>query len=337
MIEIDGSYGEGGGAILRQAVGMAAYTGLAIHVHSIRSKRENPGLGHQHLRAVQAGGAICGARVQGAGLGSNELIFEPGPVRGGRFQFNVGTAGSTSLVLQTVLLPCLCHTGEFEFDLIGGTDVPYSPPIDYVKHVTLPALRAFGYAELTLEQRGYYPKGGGQVKVRLKGGTGLGVPLDLRDPAPVVGIRGLSHASRSLRERSVAERQADAAAHLLERVGSPVEIGVSYTNSLCEGSGITLWTDSPGGVSVGGSSLGALGVTSEEVGRRAATVLLDELEAGSAVDQHLADQLVPFLAVSGGAVHTSDVTSHTRTSTYVAEQMMGTSFRIEGLEVSART
>lgn len=337
MIEIDGSYGEGGGAILRQAVGMSAYTGKPVHIRKIRAGRRNPGLAPQHMKAVEAAGAICGARVQGAGLGSQDLIFEPGPVRSGRFQFDVGTAGSTALVLQTVLLPCLCHTGEFEFDLVGGTDVPWSPPADYLRYVTLPALRTFGYSELSLEQRGYYPKGGGHLRARLRGGVGLAVPLDLRHPAPITGIKGISHASRSLRRRSVVERQADAAAHLLERLGYPVEIGVAYTHSACDGSGITLWTQSTVGASLGGSALGGPRRTAEEVGRRAAMALIEELEAGAAVDRHLADQLVPFLAVSGGALETSDVTSHTRTNIHVAETMTGTDFKIHGLQVTALT
>ena len=336
MIEIDGSHGEGGGAILRQTLGMAAYSGLTVRIFNIRAGRKQPGLQPQHLKSVEAAGAICGARVQGAGLGSREIIFAPGTIQGGHFQFDVGTAGSTALVLQTVLLPCLCQSGEFEFELIGGTHVPWSPPVEYLKNVTLPALQTFGSAEVIVERRGYHPKGGGQLRVRIRGGAGLAVPLELNHPAPAVGIRGVSHASRSLRERGVAERQADAASHMLGRLGHPVDISVDYSDTFGEGSGITLWTESAGGVALGGSALGERGASADEVGREAAASLLTEMESGAAVDRFLADQLISFLAVSGGSLLTSDVTSHTHTNIHVAERMIGTGFAIEGLKITAK-
>lgn len=335
MIEIDGSYGEGGGAILRQALGLAAYTRRAVRICNIRAGRPRPGLAAQHLRAVEAAGAICGARVRGAGLGSTELIFEPGSIEPGTFHVDIGTAGSTTLVLQTILLPALTYPSEFEFRLIGGTDVTWSPPVDYLSNVTLRALRRFGVGEIRVKRRGYYPKGGGRVEARLTGGLELGGPLECEQAGITKEIRGVSHASEHLRERRVAERQADAADHILTRLGYPVDIRVEYSGSANPGSGITLWTESEDGPSLGGSALGAKQKPADDVGRDAARALMAEMDSGGAVDRHLADQLIPFLAVAGGAITTSSITEHTRSNAHIAEVIVGTSIQIEGPRISA--
>jgi RNA 3'-terminal phosphate cyclase (GTP) len=329
MIEIDGSYGEGGGAILRQALGLAAYSGQAIRVKKIRAGRKRAGLAPQHLKAVEAVGALCAGQVRGARLGSQEITFEPGAVRGGSFTFDIGTAGSTTLLLQSLLLPCFGHAGEYEFRLTGGTDVPFSPPADYLSRVTLDALRRVGAAEFDVRRRGYYPQGGGRLFARLLGGPGTDAPIEWIEPGEVRAIRGVSHASSLLKGRRVAERQADAADHLLKRLGA-TEIAVEYSNSAGPGSGITLWTESEDGPRLGGSALGVQGKPADEVGREAARALMSAMDAGAAVDLHLADQLVPFLAVWGGAVRAAKITPHVQSSIYVAERMLGAKFVVEG-------
>ncbi len=336
MIEIDGSYGEGGGAILRQALGMAAYARKAIRVYNIRAGREKPGLAAQHLRAVEAAGAVCGARVRGAKLGSSEVLFEPNQMQSGAFQFDVGTAGSATLILQTVLLPCLSMPGEYQFEITGGTDVPWSPPADYLKNVTLPVLAKLGDGKVAVVRRGYYPKGGGRLLARLEGGSRRGFSLVLRDPGDVRGIKGVSHATEQLRERKVAERQATAANHVLMRLGYEVSISVQYSDASNLGSGITLWTESDNGPSVAGSALGVREKAAEEVGREAARELLDEVNAGATVDRYLADQLIPFIAVSGGSLQTSEITAHTRSCMHVAEQVLGARFLVDETTVTAR-
>ncbi len=335
MIEIDGSYGEGGGAILRQALGFSAYSGEALRIRKIRAGRRRPGLAAQHLRAVEAAGGVCGARVRGASLGSTEVAFDPGPVRPGSLRLDVGTAGSMTLVLQTVLLPCFSHPGDFVIDLSGGTDVPFSPPSDYLANVTLRALEELGWAELRVGRRGYYPKGGGRLLLRLSGGSAADGGLEFVNPGEVMAIRGISHAATPLKERHVAERQADAADHLLERLGCPVSIDVVYSDAACLGSGTTLWTESRAGPPLGGSALGAKDKPSEEVGREAARALMREMDSGAAVDRHLADQLIPFLAVYGGSLLTSAITSHVRSNIYVAERMLDTRLEVDGLRISA--
>ncbi|MGD8699159.1 MAG: RNA 3'-terminal phosphate cyclase [Gemmatimonadales bacterium] len=338
MIEIDGAHGEGGGAILRQALGMAAYAGVPVRIVNIRAGRPRPGLAPQHVKAVEAVAELCGARVEGLERSSTEVSFEPGEMKPGVFSFDIGTAGSTTLLLQTLLLPCLMHPGEFEFRLTGGTDVPWSPPADYMKHVTLRALASFGAGELNMHRRGYYPKGGGRILARLLGGSGSEESaLDNMQPGEITAIKGISHAAAPLQERHVAERQADAADHLLRRLGCPVEIAVEYSHSACLGSGVTLWTESDRGPPLGGTALGARDKPADVVGREAAKALMNCMGAGVAVDRHLADQLIPFMAVNGGALFTSEVSSHLRSNIYVAEQIIGTRFEVMGTIVSART
>lgn len=335
MIEIDGSYGEGGGAILRQALGLSAFAGRSIRVSRIRAGRESPGLKPQHVKAVEAVAAVCGARVQGAALGSMELTFEPGPIRSGRFTWDIGTAGSITLLLQTLLVPCLCGDGTFEVEVVGGTDVRWSPPADYLSQVTFPALRPFGTARLTVLRRGYYPRGGGRLSVHLAGGRST-APIDAVRPGRIARVRGLSHASSPLAERRVAERQAESARSELSAVlDVPGEIEVDYGDAYGIGSGVTLWTESPDGLRLGGSALGARGKPAEAVGREAAAALLSEVRSGAAVDRYLGDQLVPFLAVAGGALTTSEITLHSRSNIYVAERILAARFHVEGTRVAA--
>lgn len=329
MIEIDGSYGEGGGAILRQALGLAAFAGEPLRVTSIRAGREPPGLRPQHLKAVEAVAAVCGGEVTGAELGSLEVTLEPGRIQGGRFEFDIGTAGSVTLLLQALLVPCLCGGARFSFGLVGGTDVRWSPPADYLSNVTFPALRPFGRAELRVERRGYYPKGGGRVEVVIESAGTVPSPLVLDRRARFAELRGRSHASAFLAEREVSERQAAAAREELARFEVPVRVEVEYDETFSPGSGITLWTRGPGAAVQGGSALGARGVPAESVGGEAARALATEIEAGRAVDRYLADQLVPFLAVAGGSLTTSEITLHTRSNAYVAERILGTRFELD--------
>jgi RNA 3'-terminal phosphate cyclase (GTP) len=334
MIDIDGAHGEGGGAILRQALGMAVYSGQPIRVFNIRARRDKPGLAAQHLKALEAAGAVCGAKVRGASPGSTEITFEPGPLRSWTWDFDIGTAGSTTLLLQAVLLPCLCHPGEYEFRLIGGSDVPWSPPAEYLNWVTFQALRSFGASALSVRRRGYYPKGGGRTLARLAcTNGGIEAPMELVSAGEAKTIRGVSHASMLLKDRNIAERQVDAADHMLTRLGCPVKIDVSYSNSASPGSGITLWTESDDGVPLGGSALGAPGKPADEVGREAARELMGAMDSGAATDRYLADQLIPFLAVRGGTLNVPEITSHVRSNIYVAEKILSASFEIEGTTV----
>ncbi len=330
MLEIDGSMGEGGGSVLRIALALAAVTGRPVRVHSIRVKRKKPGLQPQHLRAVEALAELTGGRVRGAELNSTEVTFEPGELQGGRFRFDVGTAGSTTLVLQALLLPLAFAPEPAEVEVTGGTDNPLAPPVDYLRHVTLPILSEMGYrVELECLRRGHYPKGGGKVVARTRPAERL-LPLRLTEAGRVERVEGISHCTNL--PPHVATRQAHAAQLLLLRAGYEARIRTEVGEGLGPGSGIVLWASTSGGGILGGSSLGEPGKPAERVGREAAGQLLEELRSGYAVDRHLTDQLIPYLALAEGRseIWSTHLTLHALTNVRLVEGMLGVRFTLEG-------
>lgn len=345
MIEIDGSYGEGGGQLVRTAVALSAVTGKEVKVTNIRKNRPNPGLKQQHLKALETAARICGARVSGLSPGSSELFFAPVEIKGGKYDIDIGTAGSITLLLQC-LMPALPFAKEkVELTIIGGTDVAWSPTTDYLQHVTFEALEQLGYAgSVTLKERGYYPRGGGKVSAvfepcRLHGfhfrktqekkraGKNLISEEDLHGGQSQEGeITGISHASNL--PAHVPARQAEAAESLLIEAGYGSHIDVQSHESFSTGSGITLWTGY-----CGGSALGERGLPAEKVGRRAAEEVISESRTSAAVDIHLADQLIPYMALAGNSSYTvRELTLHAATNIWVTEQFLDVKFRIEEKE-----
>jgi len=315
MIEIDGSYGEGGGQILRAAISLSCLTGKAVRISNIRANRPKPGLAAQHLKGIKAAKKLTDAEVEGLRLGSKTVIFKPGEVRSGRFRIDIGTAGSITLILQSILLPSLIE--RCEFTISGGTDVKWSPTADYFKNVTLPALSLFGVkCEFEVLRRGYYPKGGGIVRVKTEKSSLNG--FDFKDYSGDEIIKGISHCSNL--PDHVARRQAEAAKAFLEKQGFETEIEAKVVRGESTGSVITLWRSFKGG-----SSLGERGKRAEKVGEEAALNLANELNAGGVVDRHLADQLMVFAAVANGksSYTTTEVTLHQKSNAYVIEKFLG--------------
>jgi len=324
MIEIDGSYGEGGGQVVRTAVALSAVTGKEVKVTNIRKNRPNPGLKQQHLKALETAARICEARVSGLFPGSSELFFAPVEIKGGKYEIDIGTAGSITLLLQS-LMPALPFAKEkVELTVRGGTDVAWSPTIDYLQHVTLRALERLGYAgSVTLKKRGYYPRGGGEVSAVFE-------PCKLRGfhfrKEGEDRITGISHASNL--PAHVPARQAEAAESLLLEAGYGSRINVQSLELLSTGSGITLWSGY-----CGGSALGERGLPAEKVGRRAAEEIVSELSSKASVDLHLADQLIPYMALAGNSSYTArELTLHAATNIWVTEQFLDVKFRIEEKE-----
>src|SRR3990170_1510026 len=194
-MEIDGAHGEGGGQLLRNSAALAAVTGIPIRVKNIRAGRPKPGLAAQHLTALQAVAALADATVEGLNVGSREVTIAPGRLRGGRFSFDVGTAGSVTLVLQACLPAALRAPEPTELTLIGGTDVKWSPPVDYFRFVFLPLLaRMGGRVEVEVLKRGYYPRGGGQVLVKVAPAAAF-QPLVVEPPGTLKRVHGIAHAA----------------------------------------------------------------------------------------------------------------------------------------------
>lgn len=326
-MKLDGSYGEGGGQILRTGVALSAVTGKPIEINNIRRTRPKQGLAAQHVKAVESLASICNAEVEGCKLLSTSLTFKPGKIKAGVYDIDIGTAGSISLFLQC-LMPAAIHApGTLRIKITGGTDVLWSPSIDYLRFVTLGALSLMGYdCKLTLIQRGYYPRGGGCVEAVI-------APSVLKkasfDTNACPHVEGISHSSGL--PAHVAERQAASAQKILKQEGydAKVSLETPYLNTghQSTGSGITLWCGT-----LGGSALGKPGLRAEKVGESAAEAIISELKSGAGVDVYLADQLIPYLALAGGGSFTTRViTPHTKTNIWVTEQFLDVKFKIEEL------
>ncbi len=320
-MRIDGSYGEGGGQILRTAAALSAVTGEPIEIINIRRARPKPGLSAQHVKAVESLASICDAEVTGCELNSTSLGFKPGKIKGGMYEIDIGTAGSISLFLQCLMPAAMHAAGTLRIKIAGGTDVQWSPSIDYLRFVTLGALSKMGYkCELALIRRGYYPRGGGCVEVIIN-------PSSLEktsfDGNTCSYVEGISHSSNL--PSHVAERQASSARKSLRDAGYDCRISSEVNDYPSTGSGITLWCGT-----MGGSALGKPSLRAEKVGESAAKTIIPELKSGAGVDVFLADQLIPYLALAGGGSFTTRmITPHTRTNIWVTEQFLGVKFKIE--------
>ncbi|MDY6865199.1 MAG: RNA 3'-terminal phosphate cyclase [Halobacteriota archaeon] len=322
MIEIDGSYGEGGGGVVRTAVSLSAITQDPVRIVNIRANREKTGLAAQHMKAVQAVQMMTDASVEGLKMGSKEIVFSPKEIRGGRFNIDVGTAGSITLVLQSIIPVAIFSGAPVEVFITGGTDVLWSPSIDFFRYITVPALRSFGVKiEIDLIRRGYYPKGMGLVKATIYPSKLKGRIIESRDGQ----IRGISHSSGL--PSHVAKRQLIAAKTTLIEAGLNAEIKLEQSVYESTGSGITLWWDHKGG-----SALGKRGKAAEEVGIEAAESLISEMRSDSSVDRFLSDQLILYMALAKGGSEFSvkRFTGHTKTNIWVTRQFLDVEF--EGKE-----
>jgi RNA 3'-terminal phosphate cyclase (ATP) len=230
MINIDGSWGEGGGQILRTSLSLSAITGQPVRIDRIRANRKNPGLAPQHVTSVRAAASICQAQVRGDILGSTSLEFIPTyPTQAGHYTFDVteasqgGSAGSVSLILQTILLPLAFAQGKSKVILKGGTHVAWSPPITYVQEIYLPMLRQLGIqVELQLNAYGWYPQGGGEVELKINGKQTLLKGMQLLERGTIKQIRGIAVVTQL--PAHIPQRMANRAEKLLREANLPVQI-----------------------------------------------------------------------------------------------------------------
>lgn len=323
-MDIDGSYGEGGGQIVRTAVALAAVTGTAIRIKKIRQGRPKPGLAAQHSQAIGALAEICGAKTDGIFPGSAEITFKPGRIKGGIYRVDIGTAGSITLLLQCLLPAMIMANGPTTLTITGGTDVRWSPTVDFFKFVFIPALEEFG-ARIWLERkkRGYYPRGGGLVVLTVD-------PRNLKaaylSPHKSGTVHGASHCSNL--PDHVARRQAEAAVLTLRNADYESSVSEEVLKETSTGSGITLWSGFKGA-----SALGERGIRAEDVGKTAAQEIIAELATPAAVDVHLADQLIPYLAIAGGSYTVRELSKHASTNIWTAGHFLETKIEVEEKEV----
>lgn len=329
MITIDGAAGEGGGQVLRSALALAMTSGQPFRIHGIRAKRRKPGLMRQHLTAVLAAQQICGGKASGAEAGSTELDFTPGDVRGGEYRFAIGTAGSTSLVLQTVLPALILAPQPSRVTLEGGTHNPLSPSFEFIAHSFLPLLARMG-ARVTMRliRAGFAPAGGGRVEIEIEPAQRLS-PLRLDERGAL--LRGRAEAVVVHLPYSIAEREL---AVIGARLGWQPDQLRAIVNKDAPGVGnvvtVALEFAETTQMFVG---FGEQGVSAESIGERLAKRAGRMLQSSAAVEPHLADQLLLPIALAGeGSFTTIALTPHATTNLDVIRQFLPISAGVEHLD-----
>jgi RNA 3'-terminal phosphate cyclase (ATP) len=335
MLEIDGSHGEGGGQVLRTSLALSTLTRQPVKIVSVRGRRSKPGLQPQHLRAVDAAAAISHAQVNGAALHSTTLEFWPGELRSGRYKFDIGTAGSTSLVLQTIFLPLSLAGSASTVIITGGTHVPHAPCYHYLEMQWLATLKRMGFnAALSMEAAGFYPLGGGRITATIRPVEAI-YPLQPSRPGVQRSIQGLSAVANL--DISIADRQKRQALGRLLRDYPNTHIKVVSLPAHSKGTLVLLQTvpasddenPAPGSCS---QSLGERGKPAERVADEAVDALLAFLQGDADLDQYLADQLLLPLAFAGGFSRfcTAAVTQHLLTNAWVIQEFTQARIEIDG-------
>jgi len=332
LIEIDGSKYEGGGAMLRTACALSAVTKKPCRVFNIRKGREKTGLMPQHLLGIQALSQLCNGKLEGDYLGSEEIKFYPDEIKTKDLQIKIETAGSITLVLQTLILPSLVAPAPLKITFEGGaTDTFFSPTIDYFRYVFLRILEKMeSKVEVSVLKRGCYPEGGARVEVTVFPGQSGLKNLNLIERGNLKKILVISGASKFLKDKKVAERQIAGVREVLGKLKLPVEERVEYYETECPGSQITLAAEFENTV-IGADALGKLGERAEDVGKKAGLELLQEQKSGACLDKYSADQILPYMALARGKsqISVSEITKHSQTNIWVIEKFLDGEFKAE--------
>ena len=327
---IDGRQGEGGGQVLRSSLAFSALTQKPFTIHHIRGNRATPGLRAQHLACVRLAARLCGARLQGDAIASNELKFEPGPLVAGYHEIDIGTAGSLSLLTQSVLIPALACKKSVELVLRGGTDVSWSPPMDYLQNVVLPYYRCLGRIEMEVEKRGFMPAGQGLIRLNIEGHDQNVLPLNITEKVSDFQACGRVVASDELREARICER---IASRVQASIG--ISLDTEYLKSKSVSVVATLWGHS-GPTRIGCGMLGQRGLKAERLAAKLSQRWREVRQHEHPVGEYLADQLIPLLALCGGEIHCQKISQHCRTNAEICGLFTGTEFLIEDGCVQAK-
>jgi RNA 3'-phosphate cyclase len=324
FLDIDGSYGEGGGQILRLATGLSAVTAKPIRVSNIRTGRRKPGLMPQHLRGIEAVAKICNAKISGFTEGSTQIEFYPEEMSHEHLRIDIGTAGSIGLVFQGIMIPAIHTDRPLEFEVTGGTDVSWSPNITYFREVFCNFIKKMGIQiEADVQRYGFYPKGGGRVILRVHPGTLRRIELENRER--FVRYDVLSIASESLRKARVSERQAEAAIKILGRK-SESELK-EYVRTESPGSSLHLHAHFENTI-LGTTCLGERGKPAEKIGEECTNFLNKQVDTGACLDRWMGDQILPYMALAPGrsSVSVAELTNHAKTSMWLIEQFLPVKF-----------
>jgi RNA 3'-terminal phosphate cyclase (ATP) len=342
MIEIDGRKKSGSGTIVRDGIAFSILRGERLHLTNIRTKRDKPGLRAQHLKALQASVKISEGGVKGVEIGSKEVAFTPGTnIRGGEFQWDIGTAGSTIMLALTLIPVALFADTPSRYRITGGLFQDFAPSAFHLQHVLLPTLRRMG-AQIQAEiiRPGYVPKGGGIIEVTVAPTKEPLKPLNLVDQGHVVRIRGIALSSL-LGERRVSERMAEECRRSLKNSGCEAVIDILNDGkgnpayqmpSVQPGAALAIWDETDTGCVIGSDMAGARGRSAEYIGGETARNLLEDMNTGATVDRHLADQLIPFAALAGGWTDLviPRMTDHVETRLWLAEEILGAVTEVQG-------
>ncbi len=336
-VVVDGAQGEGGGQVLRTALTLSVLTGRPVRIERVRAGRDRPGLRPQHLTAVRAAAAVCNGELDGDALGSQTVELVPGPdICPGTYGFDVaeaaqdGSAGSVGLVLQTVLLPLALAHGESEVTVRGGTHVQWAPSASYLEQVFLPTLGCMGVdAEVELKSWGFYPAGGGNIRLGLPGRGSPLRPIDLSTRGSLMRVWGIAAVTNL--PSHIPQRMANRAQNVLAEQGLESRVEPRRLGGAGPGAGIFLFVEYDGAVA-GFTAYGRRGLPAERVAEAACEDLLTHHRSGAAADPHLADQLVLPMALTLGESRlvTSEITGHLLTNVAVVRQFLGSRIQVDG-------
>ena len=324
MLHLDGAAGEGGGQILRTALTLSMCTGRGFRITDIRARRSRPGLQPQHLAAVRAAAALCNAQVQGDHLGAEQLVFEPGPVRAGSYRFDIGTAGSTGLLLQTVLPALQSAAGPSQITVIGGTHNPQAPPFEFLAEAFLPLVARLG-ARVSLEmiRAGFYPVGGGEVRAQVEPGPRLSY-LELVERGRLLQVYARSLLA-NLPEH-IGQRELNVLAHELG-LGEDAQALINLSGVRGAGNAVIVGVQSEAVTEVF-TALGRRGLPAEAVAGAAAQQAKAYLALTAPVGEHLGDQLLlPLSLGNGGRYRCTTCSSHMRTNSDVVHAFLPVTIR----------
>jgi len=334
LLEIDAAYGEGGGQLVRTAVALAAITGTPIRLRAVRARRTPPGLAPQHVAAIRSVASICAGTCEGLALRARSFDFIPGPIVGGNYRFDIGTAGSITLLLQALVPVMLRADRDSRVRVIGGTDIRAAPPADYFRLVLVELLRRMGATiSMVIHRRGYYPRGGGEVEVTV-------APSNLRafhaaSAGPLLGIDGVVHVG-NLPVQIAQRMHTTARAALVEATGSKAGGSIDIAEQVL-GRELAIGT---GGAVVlrartqatllGAGRVAERGVPAETLGTAAGQELAGDLASGATLDLHAADQMLVYCAMADGAseFRTRRLSSHATTAMWLIQQFLPASVEI---------
>ncbi|XP_051930346.1 RNA 3'-terminal phosphate cyclase isoform X1 [Hippocampus zosterae] len=332
-VELDGSFMEGGGQILRVAAALGCIGGSSVTISKIRAGRSTPGLRPQHLSGLRLVADMCAGVLRGGAVGSTDISLTPGKIRAGNYTADTRTAGSVCLLLQ-VALPCALYgDAPSNLRLRGGTNADMAPQIDYTLQVFKPVVEKFGvHFDCDIQRRGFYPKGGGEVTARVPAVQELR-PVTLLERGAVAKIHGRAYVAGGLPFK-LAEDMAASAARAIRREVRELDVNIGAVQEeekACgNASGIIIVAESSTGCLFAGSALGKKGVRADTTGAEAAEMLLRNLRHGGCVDEFLQDQLIIFMALAKGTsrIRTGAVTRHTQTAIHVAQRMTRAKFTV---------